>query len=153
MRAINHALTGAAIGLLVEEPIIAVPLAFVSHYICDVIPHYGGGKAKREELNSQTFRLLILIDFCLCVGLVVVLAVYRPRHWLLAAVCAFVATSPDLASINLYRNARNGKPLTMNRYIKFATGIQWFEKPIGAVVEVFWFIALIIILVPLIISR
>ena len=148
MRAINHALTGAVIGVLVEEPALAVPAAFISHYICDVIPHFGTNRPEKEELNSRLFRILLLLDICLCALLVLTLAVYRPHHWALAAICAFAAASPDLFSINRYRTARRGGQPYHNRYIRFANDIQWFEKPIGAVVEVVWFIAMVIILIP-----
>lgn len=153
MRAINHALTGTAIGLLVADPVVAIPLSFVSHYICDIIPHYGMDLPESEELNTKTFRVLLLADFCLCVLVVLILAVYRPHHWLLAAICAFVAASPDLASVKRYLNARRGKPIKYNRYINFATSIQRFEKPIGAVVEIAWFIAMLIIVVPIIVQK
>jgi hypothetical protein len=149
MRAINHALTGAAIGLAVGEPLVAVPLSLVSHYALDVMPHYGGGRPENAEMNSKTFRGLLLLDICLCPLLVLVLAIKRPDHWLLAAICAFVAAAPDLASINVYRSARSGQQPKPNRYIRFAHDIQWFERPIGAVVEVAWFIAMLVILVPL----
>ena len=96
MRSINHALAGAFIGLEISNPVVAVPVAFVSHYICDVIPHYGGGKPEREEINSNSFQVLLILDVCLCALLVLVLALYHPRHWILAAICAFVAASPDL---------------------------------------------------------
>jgi hypothetical protein len=150
MRAVNHALTGAAIGLLVSEPVLAVPLAFVSHYVCDMIPHYGGGLPEKEEITSKKFNILLLIDFCLCPLVVLVLVLYRPDHWILAAVCAFVAASPDLFSISRYLDARANRQPKHSLYQDFATAIQWFERPIGAVVEVAWFIAMLIILIPLI---
>jgi hypothetical protein len=149
MRATVHALTGTAIGLVVAEPLVAVPLALVSHYFCDIMPHYGANTAPKDELNSSRFRVLLLIDFCLCVLIVVVLALYQPQPGVLAAVCAFVATSPDLISVTLYWRARQGKPLKPNRYQRIAHNIQLFEKPIGAVVEVAWSIAMLIIIVPI----
>lgn len=148
MRAINHALTGAAIGVVVGNPVIAVPAAFVSHYICDMIPHYGGGRPETEELNSSSFRFLLYLDIVLCGLVVLILATYRPQHWLLAAACAFVAASPDLFSLNRYRSARAGRPAKRNLYLDFASAIQWFERPIGAVVEITWFIAMLAILWP-----
>ena len=146
MRAINHALTGATIGLLVDEPIAAVPLSLVSHYVCDVIPHYGAGLPEEQEINTTTFRVLLALDFILCVALVVVLALKRPKNWLLAAICAFVATSPDLASIGRYRAGRKRIKSKPNRYVVLAKRIQLYEKPPGAVVEVVWFASFIIIL-------
>jgi hypothetical protein len=141
MRAINHALTGSIIGLAVGKPVLALPLALVSHFVCDVIPHYGAGLSEAQTLRSKWFRNLIYIDAVLCVGLVVVLAVSRPAHWPLAVACAFAATAPDLLSVNRYIRIRQHRPWQGNAYSRFASRIQWFERPIGVVVEVMWFIA------------
>jgi hypothetical protein len=146
MRAINHALTGAVIGLTITEPIVAVPVAFVSHYVLDIIPHHGSNLTGVSLLNSLWFRWLLVVDAFLCVLLVFVLAIARPKHWLLAAICAFVAAAPDLASIRRYRLARRHETFQLNWYERIAKDIQWFERPIGAIVEVIWAIAMIVIL-------
>ncbi len=148
MRSINHALTGAIIGLVVSEPVVAVPAAVLSHFICDAIPHYGAGLPNNEELKTPLFRKLLYVDTLLCVGLVAILAVLRPERWLLAAVCAFAAASPDLLSLNRYIRVKAHRPWRASMYAKFAHGIQWFERPIGAVVEIAWFIAGLIIVIP-----
>lgn len=150
MRAINHALTGAFIGLTVSEPLLAVPLAVASHYVCDAIPHYGRNLPETQELRSKLFRNLLYIDAVLCFGLVVLLGWLRPQHWLLAAVCASAAAAPDWLSFNRYWAVRRHRPWHGNRYSRFASGIQWFERPIGAVVEVAWFIAMLIMIDPFI---
>ena len=41
MTATNHALTGAIIGLVIGEPVLAIALAFASHFICDALPPVG----------------------------------------------------------------------------------------------------------------
>ncbi|PIZ62906.1 hypothetical protein COY17_01640 [Candidatus Saccharibacteria bacterium CG_4_10_14_0_2_um_filter_52_9] len=150
MRAVNHALTGALIGLTVAEPAVAVPAAVVSHYICDVIPHYGSSQKGDTSLRASSFRSGLYIDAALCLGIVVLLAVRQPSHWLLAAVCAFAAAAPDLLSANRYFKVVARKRWQPNLYSRFATGIQWFERPIGAVVETAWLVATIIILWPFI---
>lgn len=35
-----HALTGAAITVLVPNPLVSVPLAIGSHFVLDMIPHW-----------------------------------------------------------------------------------------------------------------
>ena len=40
MTATNHALTGATIATLVRQPYLAIPLAFLSHFFCDALPHF-----------------------------------------------------------------------------------------------------------------
>jgi hypothetical protein len=152
MRAINHALTGATIAVVVGEPVIAVPLSLASHFICDAIPHYGSNKPEKVELTSTSFQISLLIDALLCFLLVVILALYRPQYWILASVCAFAAASPDLLAIRRYVRVRRGLTFTRKGYYRFAAAIQWFEKPIGSVVEVVWFVAMLI-LVPIIHHR
>jgi hypothetical protein len=153
MRAINHALTGAIIGLVIGEPLAAIPVAFLSHYIMDVIPHHGEGdtgeKAKLKWLRSKLFRYLIYADALLCGLLVLVLAISQPAHWLLAAICAFAAASPDLFSFNRYRKTLSKKEWEAGWYSNFASNIQWFERPIGAFVEIAWLAAAIVILFPI----
>jgi hypothetical protein len=148
MRAINHALTGSVIGLVVSEPLLAVPAAVLSHYACDALPHFGMNLPPSQELRSRLFRNLLYLDVVLCVGLVAVIAALRPDHWVLAAGCAFAAAAPDWLSFNRYRSALKHRPWRSTAYSRFATSIQWFERPIGAFVEVVWFGAGIALLLP-----
>jgi len=142
MTATNHALTGATIGLLVGQPWIALPVALLSHFVCDAIPHFG--VADPQVLKRRWFSRLLGIDAASCVALVAVLAFIHPLHWVLAAVCAFAATSPDLMWIKKYLRARRARPAAPERslLLRFHSRIQWFERPIGAVVEVAWFVGL-----------
>lgn len=137
MRAINHALTGAAIGLAVGNPWVAAPAAVASHFVLDAVPHYGSEIA---SLKTLEFRNLLILDAILCVVLVLVLAAGRPEHWLLAAVCAFLATAPDFMWTRNYLRARRGKSGQPSQGIAalLHSKIQWFERPIGAVVELAW---------------
>ena len=148
MRAINHALTGALIGLTVSEPVIALPAALASHFVLDTIPHHGAAKPSVKALRSQYFKLSLIIDAILCAILVGILASSQPLNWVLAAVCAFVAAAPDLISYRRYRAAQNHKKWRPNPYEKFAHRIQWFERPIGAVVEIAWLVAALALVVP-----
>lgn len=148
MVAVNHALTGAAIGLLVGQPILAVPLAVASHYVCDVLPHFGLNLPDKIAIRSNIFRNYLVVDSMACMSLVLILFIVQPEHWFLASICAFMAAAPDFLSINRYLTIRAGKKWKPGIYTKFAGDIQWFERPIGAVVEVAWFIAGITVLLP-----
>jgi hypothetical protein len=148
MTAINHALTGTVIGLLVGQPLLAVPLAVGSHYVCDALPHFGTGLPDKVVLKSNKYRDYLAVEAGLCFLLVVGLVGFRPEHWLLAAICAFAAAAPDLLSINKYLTIRRGRRWQPGRYVRFASRIQWFERPIGAVVEVAWFVAALVIIIP-----
>lgn len=144
MRAINHALTGSVIGLTVSNPVVAIPLAFASHFVCDAIPHYGSSDLSNAALASRRFAVLLAVDALLCLSLVLILGTARPFNWSLAAVCAFIASLPDFAFLPGYLRVKQGKTFLSNKaslFVSFAKNIQWFERPIGAVVEVVWFLA------------
>lgn len=141
MTATNHAVTGALIGLIIGQPELALPLAFLSHFVCDAIPHYGNEKSKTW---SKSFKRMLTIDGALCIALVAILAVNQPIHWLLAVICAFVATSPDFYWLPKYlyglRHHQAPHENSLDRLLG-SDGIQWFQKPIGAVVEAAWLVA------------
>lgn len=40
MTAGSHAVIGAAIGAQFPNPLVGIPLAFISHFVCDKIPHW-----------------------------------------------------------------------------------------------------------------
>jgi len=136
MRAINHAMTGAIIGLSVAAP-IAIPLAFVSHYAIDGLPHHD---SKDKSLKKVT--LFLISDIILCLALAFIIFIVRPDYWWLAILCAFLATSADFMWFSGYNDLRRGKtprPLaTRNAIVILHQKVQWFQKPIGLIVEIAW---------------
>lgn len=115
MRAINHALTGAIIGLTIAEPLVALPVALMSHFVLDAIPHYGESNPDTNAvLRSKSFKDALYVDAALCFVLVLVIVVARPLNWILAGVCAFIAAAPDFASIGRYIKVRAHKPWNPN---------------------------------------
>lgn len=148
MTATNHALTGAAIGLLVGEPIIAIPAAVASHFICDALPHYDAKVPGTGRIKSNTFRNYLIVEAAICFLIVLTLFILQPQNWLLASVCAFAAAAPDFGWINKFVKARKGEKHTPNAFSRFAENIQWFHKPIGGWVEAAWALAAIVIILP-----
>lgn len=134
--------------MVVGEPLVAIPAALASHFVCDALPHFGFDISTKVKMKSALFRNYLFVEAIICALIVLVLVAYHPQHWLLAAVCAFVAASPDLISANRYFKIRHDHPWRPNLYSKFAKNIQWFEKPSGAVVEIAWCAAAILILIP-----
>lgn len=149
MTAINHALTGAAIGLISGQPEIALPLALVSHFVCDALPHYGSREASRA-IKSRLFRHYLVAEAGLCFLVVLFLTAAQPPHWQLAAACAFVAASPDFLWVNRFRLEISGRRWRPNAFSRFAQNIQWFQRPIGGLVEVVWFASALAIIQPFI---
>ena len=152
MRAINHALTGALIGLTVSEPAIALPVALASHYVLDAVPHWDpvsnklSPAVRQKWQRSKLFKQFLFADGALCFLLVLALFVTKPHHWLVACFCAFLAAAPDLISINYYIHVLRKKQWKAGLYNRFAKSIQWFERPIGLAVEICWFGACLLLL-------
>jgi hypothetical protein len=144
MTATNHALTGALIGLTVQNPWLALPAAFISHIVCDILPHFGA--ANPDWLSSKSFKVYLLTDAALCGLLVLGLGVSHRPNWLLASLCAFVAAAPDFLWIRKFLAILKGKSYTYNVTERFLADIQWFQKPIGAVVEAAWFVGAVVLL-------
>jgi hypothetical protein len=143
MTATNHALTGALIGLTVHNPWISLPAALLSHIVCDSIPHFG---REKDWLKKSSFTHYLMLDAALCILLVALLFAFQPAYWALAAVCAFVATSPDLLWIRQFMLVRSGRQYSPNVVERFLGWIQWFQRPIGALIELAWFAGIGILL-------
>lgn len=143
MRAINHAVTGATIGLAVPAPALAMLLAYASHFLLDAIPHYDD--RERFPLHSKGFAAILLLDMILCFLLILGLIIIAPSNWLVPAVCAFLATSADLMWIGKFKTAREinheSEELPKNPVLRFHSVIQWRTGPSGLAVELVWLAA------------
>ena len=97
MTGFNHGLTGAVIAIVVKKPELAIPLAFLSHFVQDAIPHfdYFQGKNGMGILRGK-FNVLLVGDFILSILLMVVLGLAFPDHKWLIWSCMIAAASPDL---------------------------------------------------------
>lgn len=95
MTATNHALSGALVGAIITQPVLAIPLAFASHFILDAIPHFGlddiGGHTSKK--NTKIFHRILIIDAILLLSVFVWFFVIG-ASWLVIT-CAIVAGSPD----------------------------------------------------------
>lgn len=150
MTATNHALTGAIVGLTIQQPPLAIALALLSHFVLDVLPHYGSSLPDEVVLKKKSFRNYLVIEALLCLTLVIMLRLGNPEYWFIPTTCAFLAAAPDLFSINMYLKLSAGKPWKPNLYTRFTTAIQWFQRPIGAVVEVVWCASAVVLLAKLV---
>jgi hypothetical protein len=139
------------IGVIIGQPFIAIPAALISHYVCDAIPHFkarGFIEQGDRFLKTGWFRRYLLTEASLCGVIVMLLAILQPVHWQLAVACAFLAASPDFFAFKRFKRANQGKKYKPGFYARFAGGIQWFERPIGAVVEAAWFVGALALLAP-----
>src|SRR3990167_3503334 len=100
MIALNHGTTGAVIAVTIKEPVLAIPLSFLSHFVQDLIPHwnYGVERAAEQEgrFFTKRFNIYLIIDALLSIILLFTLSflVFPEYKWLIWA-CMAAAACPD----------------------------------------------------------
>lgn len=137
MTATNHALSGALIGLVITQPLIALPLAFVSHFVLDAIPHFGFDEFGGHLKAKKAFHRVLYID-ALLLALLLIFLLANGAPWLVFA-CLVLAGSPDI--IWAYRyvvKEKLGKvpPSPKNVLNRFHSHIQKSQTLKGLYVEV-----------------
>src|SRR5437868_5706779 len=86
-------MTGAIIALAIKNPVAAVSLAFVSHFLLDTIPHFG---VPPGEFVMQKYKKYLIADFIVLSLSVLIIALLFTQHFWLILVCMATATIPDL---------------------------------------------------------
>lgn len=148
MTAINHTLTGTAIALIVKEPLLAVPLAFLSHFVCDVLPHFGFGDVARRRKYRSLFNAYMGIEL---LGLAIIFS------WLLISgvqfyvfVAIFAAVSPDIVwAYRYFIQEKRGEiaPTSLNVFNKLHSKIQWGETvTFGLIFELIYAAVMLVII-------
>jgi hypothetical protein len=139
MTGLNHGITGAVIALVVKQPALAVPLAFLSHFATDAIPHFG---LSEEKLFKRHFNIILVGDFLFAILLMIALALLFPSQIWLIWICMITAASPDLmwAYYRLYKVHLKKHQLKLSRIAHWHSKIQWSETLPGAYVEALWFL-------------
>lgn len=134
------------IGAVIHQPVLAVPLAVGSHFVCDALPHFGFGK---NSLNTRAFSIYLIADCSLAAAMLLLVFAAQPTSWLLMVICGIAAASPDLMWLPGYLRIKHAQPrfLRKNAIMKFHSRIQWSETIPGAIVEAVWFILVISLIV------
>ena len=144
MNTLNHLATGAAIALVVNEPLLALPLAFLSHIGLDMLPHFGYPNAESgygEALKHKLSYFSLAFDI---IGIGILIALINDHGWLVY-VAAVLALSPDLMWPYRYIwFERKGLVPPPWKVARFHTGIQFFEREWGIVIEIFYSVGMLI---------
>ena len=89
MTATAHALIGASIAVKVVNPILGIPLAIISHFIADLIPHWDAGTNHRQK-SLMRLRVESALDVLL--GFALVYLIFRnlvdPRYLFVMVIAA-----------------------------------------------------------------
>lgn len=138
----NHMTTGAVIAFAIKQPAFALPLAFLSHFLLDALPHYG--QQGEEHTFSKLTRFIVITDL-LVAGSFLLWLIFSGYY--VAAAGAFLAASPDAAwayrITYLHIVGVIPKPSLLTR---FHTWIQWGERPWGLAIELVYTISILLVL-------
>lgn len=96
MTATGHALVAALIVAKIPNPYISLPLAFVSHFALDLIPHWDSG-THRHDISKK--RLFYEASFDVLVSIVLSFILYRDilgqSNYVLLYSAVFISQLPD----------------------------------------------------------
>lgn len=132
-------LTGTAIALAMREPLLVAPLALLSHFVLDALPHFDHPVYR---YGSRYFMRIMLTDGVASLGAVLLIMFLVPSLAGVVALGALCAILPDFFWLYYY---------THNRpqwwFFRFHAKIQWFERPPGAFVELSYVIFIITVII------
>jgi len=125
-----HFVFGAAIGTLVKNPLLAILLAFLGHYILDSIPHVDypiENIKKKQWRNVFPEILMVMTDFFIGILIIFMFSDNQPIVYM----CAFFSVLSDgLNLLGLYypNKILNAHTKLHHEKIHFLTN-QEFIKP------------------------
>jgi hypothetical protein len=140
-----HLLFGALIGLYIKNPILAVILAFLSHYFLDFIPHneYSISRVRSKSWKEACLDLLkIILDFS--IGFLFILLLLNGRPIIFFT--AFFSILPDGFSVlsmlfpnKLFdlHNKFHRKKIHYFKYKKISNFWRIFNQTIIVVISIF----------------
>jgi hypothetical protein len=158
MTATNHAVTGVAIALAVKQPALAIPLAFLSHFLLDMIPHYNPAGATKHtfrnysqgwatKFEDENFKTIFITDMFVFVLILLISPFLAPASvsGLTVFFSALAAAAPDFWSgrVLIYQKLGWKDPAKKGWYTKFHVAIQFMERPWGILIEFAWFILML----------
>ena len=127
----NHGLSGGLIARMLPLP-VALPLALASHFILDMLPHYGIPHEQRDK--SHFWRILFTIDALATLGLAVY-AIYDQHYAMFLG--GLFATMPDYIWVGRVIKTRSfhlGN--NTNRFTRWHSKIQRYERLWGIWIEI-----------------
>jgi hypothetical protein len=133
MTATNHYLVGVASAVLLKNPLVVLPVAFASHFVLDLLPHFGLG------FDKERGKILIItagIDIVFLI-LAISMTVNKYPTWYICS--GIVAYMPDLAWIYRFifpEKFGSLSPGPENKFNAWHSRLQKYERWWGAFIEI-----------------
>ena len=91
MLSISHAVTGAFIAVKIGNPVLAIPLILLSHYLEDAVPHWDAGTGLGNGSKTRKMAMIHGVIDLVLAG-VIVLIMYPPNFSLLTSPFSLITT-------------------------------------------------------------
>ncbi len=151
MTATNHVATGALVAVYIQRPLIAIPAAFLMHFVLDAVPHFRiNAKNDQERFHKKTFLKFLGGDIAVALILLATVPIILSQivNWWVVLACMIACASPDMAwgwrfFQSIFRNANRKK----RRFSQLHTVIQWSETPSGIFVELSWLVLISVLII------
>lgn len=135
MTGFNHTLAGTVIALTIREPLLIAPIAFLSHFAMDALPHFGR-HPKLVPYNTY-FKKYLIGEAFLSVSFLALAIILSPEDRLILSWGAAWATLPDFIWL-----LENKSPKWLKWFFIFHKHIQWGEHVKGWIYELIALITL-----------
>lgn len=127
MLGFNHTFAGSIVAIITPAPFVPAA-ALISHFLLDMVPHFGN--SSKFQPYNRSFKLLLLIDAMLCFSVLFASWYFFPDKWMIISIGALFATLPDFMWL------LRGRVAWLNGFFKFAEKIQWSEHSRGWLIEI-----------------
>jgi len=139
----NHAITAANLSLVFQKWWI-VPIAFLSHFILDLLPHYGQILDKRSKL----FITIQIIDAITLLLVFVLIFNTNSINLAITISAVIVACMPDMIWVIRFIREQIGAVDIPKSYIsKIHSFLNMHEYKNGWVFDIAWFAAMLIVFI------
>jgi CBS domain containing-hemolysin-like protein len=144
MTATAHAAIGISLASLLPNPLIGIPIALVSHVICDLIPHWDAGTHFEKKDGTQLFHEGALdVIISAIVSLLLLIVVFPHVTLFYGAIMVFSAQFFDWFAAPYYMFNMRFPPFSWTFNFQKATNKR-LDKPWGIVTQIFAVLSLII---------
>lgn len=147
-----HALVGAAIATKIPNPLVSLPLAFVSHFVLDMVPHWNphlNTELKKYGKVTARSRNIILADVVAALGFGTLMATQfatTPEHMVVILFGAFAGVLPDVVEAPYFFFKVKNKALEKWLYFQKAIQVDTDVLPgmatqIATIIAAVWWMA------------
>ncbi len=145
MTATSHALIGTVIAAKIGNPALGIPLAIISHFIADAIPHWdtatnGNGKFKLER--NVFYNTIADISLGFILSYLLIFFLFPQTNLLYAFILIIMAQLPDYLTAPYYFFAiKNPLFKSMYRFQKIFD--RKLDKPWGIITQIIFLLLVI----------